>query len=74
LSFTFSHLGQAFWALLRADLNNDGIEDVLVSTYKWATEGTFAVGDVLVLTRRAPDEGFQIVEGIDLLPKPPQNS
>jgi hypothetical protein len=74
LSFTFSYLGQAYWTLLRADLNNDGIEDMLVSTYKWATQGTFGFGDVMVLTRLGPGQRFQVVEGIDLLPKQPQNT
>ena len=74
LRFTSSHMGQAYWVLLRADLNNDGVEDVLVSTYKWATGGTFAFGDVLVLTRQAADEQFRVVDGVDLLPMPPHDS
>ena len=31
LSLIFEYFGKAFWAILRADLNNDGIEDMLVS-------------------------------------------
>jgi HNH endonuclease len=45
VSLIFEHLGKAFWAVFRADLNGDGIEDLLVSTYLWATEGTLGVGD-----------------------------
>lgn len=68
LSLTYAHMGRAFWASLRADLNNDGIEDVLVSTYDWATEGTFGAGHVTILTRRTADGKFEIVDGIELLP------
>ena len=68
LSLIYSHLGKAFWATLRADLNNDGIEDMLVSTYTWATGGTLGFGEVIVLTRRGPREKFEVVNGVELLP------
>ena len=68
LSLTYRYMGKAFWAILRADLNGDGIEDVLVSTYEWATQGTFGAGHVTVLTRRGADRRFEVVKGIDLLP------
>jgi hypothetical protein len=68
LSLTYNYLGKTFWAILRSDLNNDGIEDMLVSTYEWATEGTLGFGNVIVLTRCGHDEKFQVAKGIDLLP------
>jgi hypothetical protein len=45
---------------------------MLVSTYKWATQGTFAFGDVIVLTRLGMDEKFRIVDGVTLLPEGPK--
>lgn len=68
LSLRYAHMGKAFWASLRADLNSDGIEDVLVSTYEWAPGGTFGAGHVTVLTRRTADGKFETVDGIELLP------
>jgi len=68
LSLTYRHMGEAFWAILRADLNSDGIEDMLVSTYEWATQGTFGAGHTAVLTRRGADQRFEVVKGIELLP------
>jgi len=44
---------------------------MLVSTYKWATQGTFGFGDVIVLTRLGMDEKFRIVDGVTLLPEGP---
>jgi hypothetical protein len=70
LTFVRDYMGSAFWAILRADLNDDGIEDLLVSTYHWATEGTLGFGDVVILTRSGPSEMFRIVEGVSLLPSP----
>lgn len=68
LSLTYKYLGKAFWVTMRADLNDDGIEDMLVSTYKWATQGTFGFGDVIVLTRRDVSARFEVVDNVDLLP------
>ena len=68
LSLTYRYMGKAFWAILRADLNGDGIEDMLVSTYDWATQGTFGAGHVTVLARRGADQRFEVVKGIYLLP------
>jgi len=45
--------------LLRADLNNDNIEDVLVFCYDYATEGTFGFGYTTKLSRKGADKMFE---------------
>lgn len=52
-------MGQIMWELMRADLNDDGIEDILVYSYSYAIGGTFGYGDVEVLTRLGPTERFK---------------
>lgn len=43
--------GQIIRELLRADFNNDGVEDILIYSYAYALGGSFGYGDVLILTR-----------------------
>ena len=44
----------------RADFDGDGIEDIFVSTAKYATPGTFRYFDYFILTRRSPAAGFVV--------------
>lgn len=53
---------QTIWELLRADFNDDGIEDILVFSYLSAIGGTFGYGDVLTLTRLGPTEKLSILD------------
>lgn len=45
--------------LLRADLNNDNIEDILVFCYDYATEGTFGFGNTTKLSRKGVEKLFE---------------
>ena len=45
--------------LLRADLNNDNIEDMLVFCYNYATEGTFGFGYTTKLSRKGVEKMFE---------------
>jgi hypothetical protein len=44
--------------LLRADLDGDGIEEILVQYYAYAISGTHGHGDVLILRRTGLDQMF----------------
>lgn len=44
--------------ICRADMNADGIEDILCECYCWATEGTLGFGWSLVLSRLAADSPY----------------
>jgi hypothetical protein len=52
-------MGQIIWELIRADLNDDGIEDILVYSYSYAIGGSFGYGDVGCLTRMGAMEPFK---------------
>ena len=54
-------MGQSLRELVRADFNNDGIEDVLLFEYHWATEGTHRFGGIIVLTRKSMNGKFEVV-------------
>jgi hypothetical protein len=54
-------MGQQLMEVARADFNGDGIEDVLIFEYIWATGGTFGVGMVRILTRKSADGLFEEV-------------
>ena len=54
-------MGHQLIEVARADFNGDGIEDILLFEYCWATHGTLGFGHVLVLTRKAPDGLFESV-------------
>lgn len=45
-------MGQILMEVCRADFNNDGIEDILIYEYSYATHGTLGVGTTLVITRK----------------------
>jgi len=54
-------LGQHLIEVARADFNGDGIEDILVFEYIWATHGTFGSGGIRILTRTSSEGMFEEV-------------
>ena len=66
LSLHYDYMGLSLYEILRADLNDDGIEDLLIGTYEWALEGTYGVGSTIALTRLGIDQPFTIADNIEL--------
>ncbi|MBL0668845.1 hypothetical protein JD488_19445 [Aeromonas jandaei] len=56
-----SGMGQQLIEVARADFNNDGIEDILIFEYCYATHGTLGFGGIKILTRKSSDSLFEIV-------------
>ena len=54
-------MGQQLIEVIRADLNGDGIEDILLFEYCYATKGTLGFGGVKMITRLSPDGMFELV-------------
>lgn len=52
-------IGQMLIEVARADFNNDGIEDILLYEYGYATHGTLGFGGVTILTRRSAESPFE---------------
>lgn len=69
LAVTYRGMGKAFWDVMHADLNGDGIEDMLVSTYEWSITGTLGYGHLLVLTRKDARAMFEVMSADILLPR-----
>ena len=55
-------MGQRLIEVVRADLNGDGIEDILLFEYCYATGGTLGYGGNRILTRKSSEDKFEIVE------------
>ncbi len=55
-------MGQQLIEVVRADFNRDGIEDILIFEYCYATGGTLGYGGIRILTRKSLDGKFEIVE------------
>ncbi|MFM0011660.1 hypothetical protein [Paraburkholderia sediminicola] len=55
-------MGQHLIEVARADFNGDGIEEILVFEYTWATHGTFGAGRTRILTRTNADALFEEVQ------------
>jgi hypothetical protein len=66
LTLHYNYMGLYLNEILRADLNDDGVEDLLIGSYKWTLEGTFGAGSTKVLTRFGIDQAFVIVNDIEL--------
>ena len=66
LTLHYDHMGLFLSEILRADLNDDGLEDVLVGIYTWALHGSFGFGTVIALTQLGIDKPFTISENIAL--------
>ena len=55
-------MGQQLIEVVRADFNGDGIEDILVFEYCFATEGTLGFGATRILTRKSIDGRFEVIQ------------
>ena len=55
-------MGQQIIEVARADFDGDGIEDILVFVYAYATHGTLGYGYVNILARRSAESLFEVVE------------
>ncbi|WP_251961815.1 hypothetical protein [Pseudomonas sp. Marseille-Q5299] len=58
-------MGQKLVEVMRADLNGDGIEDILLFEYCYAIGGTFGFGGIKMITRSAPQSMFELVPPCD---------
>jgi hypothetical protein len=54
-------MGQQLVEVARADFNGDGIEDILLFEYCYATHGTLGYGGIRIITRKSPDGQFEVV-------------
>jgi hypothetical protein len=59
LRFHWGYDGAILTELLRADFDGDGLEEVLVQNYWYATEGTLGYGSIGILRRTGPDSIFE---------------
>jgi hypothetical protein len=66
LTLHYDDMGLYLNEILRADLNGDGVEDLLIGSYEWALRGTFGAGCTIALTRLGADQPFTIAENIEL--------
>jgi len=66
LTLHYDSMGLSLNEILRADLNDDGVEDLLVGSYEWAIEGTFGAGCTIALTRVGVDQPFTVAEDVEL--------
>lgn len=51
---------QSLREIVRADFNNDGIEDVLLTAGHWVTQGTHSSYGIIVLTRKSLQGKFEV--------------
>ena len=58
-------LRQHLTEVARADFNDDGIEDILLSEAVHATQGTYRTYDLIILTRKLMDGKYEKVEPHD---------
>ena len=58
-------LRQHLTEVARADFNDDGIEDILLSEAVHATQGTYRTYNLIILTRKSTDDKFEKVEPDD---------
>jgi hypothetical protein len=54
-------MGQHLVEVARADFDGDGIEEILLFEYCYATHGTLGFGGVTILRRRGPNALFERV-------------
>lgn len=52
-------MGQQLIEVARADFNGDGIEDILLFEYCYATHGTVGFGGIRIITRKSNDDMFE---------------
>ena len=58
-------MAQQLIEVARADFNGDGIEDILLFEYCYATHGTLGFGGIRIITRRTNDGMFETVRNRD---------
>lgn len=58
ISVEWDHMGLLLRELLRADLDGDGIEDILCECHSWTVQGTFGYGQTILLSRRQSTAKF----------------
>ncbi len=58
ISLEYAHMEATLYESFRADIDGDGIEDILVFYYNRAIGGTFGYGDVLIISRLGETELF----------------
>jgi hypothetical protein len=56
-----NYMGQNIIEVARADFDGDGIEDILLFEYAWATGGTLGFGKIRVFTRKSAGGMFEEV-------------
>ena len=56
---------QSLREVVRADFNNDGIEDVLVDEGHWVRQGTHSAYGIIVLTRKSLQGKFEVARPLD---------
>ena len=66
LTLHYDYMGLNMKEILRADLNDDGIEELLIGSYEWALGGTYGAGSTLVLARMGKDQNFTLAKNIEL--------
>jgi hypothetical protein len=59
LHIEYEHFSRMIVEIMRADLNEDGIEDILVYARDSSLQGTYKNGGTFILTRRAADAPFE---------------
>ena len=59
LHIEYAYFSRIIVEIMRADLDEDGIEDILVYWYDSSLQGTYGDGGTLVLTRRTADALFE---------------
>jgi len=59
------HIGLSLNEIMRADLNDDGFEDLLLGSYMWVLKGTYGGGGTVVLTRLGHDQPFTVAKNIE---------
>lgn len=58
-------MGQQFIEVARADFNGDGVEDILLFEYCYATHGTMGYGGIRIITRLSEGGKFCVSQRVD---------
>lgn len=65
LKIEYEGVVQSLREIVRADFNNDGLEDVLVSEGNWVIQGSFSDYGIIVLTRKSLTGKFEVARPLD---------
>lgn len=65
LEIEYNGMVQSLQEIVRADFNNDGLEDVLVDEGHWVTQGTYSAYGIIVLTRKSMTGKFEVARPLD---------